>query len=119
VTAEVDTAKPANTQVLSEVLLRAGVNADALPGKVTYAHTCWLRGHWVPHLLVETSAGPITVIVMPDEHVNGSTSFHEGGFEGVIVPAQHGSIAVLAQGKADVAGVASHVKVTYADGAAK
>ncbi len=119
VAAEVDFAKPANTQDLSEVLKNAGVNADLSPGKVTYAHTCWLRGHWVPHLLLQTSSGPVTVIVMPDEHVTGRTSFHDSGYDGVIVPARRGSIAVLAQGTADVAGVANQMKVTYADGAAK
>ena len=119
VAGEVDFAKPANTQDLLEVLRKAGVDADLSPGKVTYAHTCWLRGHWVPHLLLQTSSGPVTVIVMPDEHVNGRTSFHDSGYDGVIVPAQQGSIAVLAQGTADVAGVANQMKVTYTASAAK
>ena len=113
VAGEVDFAKPANTQDLSQVLKQAGVDADVVPGKVTYAHTCWLRGHWVPHLLVQTSSGPVTVIVMPDEHIKGRTSFHDSGYDGVIVPAQRGSIAVLAQGTADIADVAKQMKVTY------
>jgi Protein of unknown function (DUF3379) len=77
---------------------------------VMYAHSCYFRGHFVPHLVVSTAQGPITVIVLPDEKVKQRTNFHEDGMSGVISPAPHGSIAVLAQGDANVDAVAQQLQ---------
>jgi len=55
----------------------------------------------VPHLVVQTAAGPVTVMVLVHEPVRAATQFDENGYRGVIVPvAGHGSLAVLARGEA-------------------
>jgi hypothetical protein len=70
-------------------------------GVVSYAQSCLFRGHHVPHLVVQTSAGPVTVMVLVHEPVRVATQFDENGYRGVIVPvAGHGSLAVLARGAA-------------------
>jgi hypothetical protein len=80
---------------VAAVLQRAGVRMQSGVGTVSYATTCRFRGERVPHLVVQTAAGPMTVMVLRDEKVAGPVDFDEGGYAGTIVPAGPGSIAVL------------------------
>jgi hypothetical protein len=70
-------------------------------GIVSYANSCEFRGHRVPHLVIQTEAGPVTVMVLVHERVSKPMQFDEQGYRGVIVPvAGHGSLAVLTRGAA-------------------
>jgi hypothetical protein len=100
----------APTAAVTDTLAKAGVALDMSSDKVMYARTCLFRGHLVPHLVVSTSRGPVTVLVLPDEKVAHRTNFHEDGMTGVIAPAPHGSIAVLALGSANVDAVAEQIQ---------
>ena len=102
--------RPAPAATVADILEKAGVALDMSSDKVMYARTCLFRGHRVPHLVVSTSRGPVTVLVLPDEKVTQRTAFHEDGMTGVIAPAPHGSIAVLALGSANVDAVAEQVQ---------
>ena len=82
---------------ITQALRAAGVGFDVTADKITYAHSCWFRGHYVPHLVLQTDKGPVTVILLRHERVRAPQSFREGGLSGVIVPAEDGSIALLAQ----------------------
>jgi hypothetical protein len=75
------------------------LKADA--GLVTYASSCLFRGHQVPHLVVQTATGPVTVMVLTHETTRGQQRFDDQGYQGVIaaVPG-HGSLAVLERGSA-------------------
>jgi hypothetical protein len=95
---------------LDEILRNAGVTLDANSDKVMYAQSCPFRGHKVPHLVVSTSRGPVTVLVLRYESVKARESFHEDGMTGVITPAPHGSIAVLAQGNENIDEVAEQMQ---------
>ncbi len=76
---------------------RVRLRNDAL--LVSYVHRCWFRGHYVPHLAVQTASGPVTVMVLADEkRVAGPQSFNEAGFHGVLLPAPRGILAVLGNG---------------------
>jgi len=102
--------QPVSPAALNEILRKAGVTLDANSDKVMYARSCRFRGHEVPHLVVSTSRGPVTVLVLRFESVKARESFHEDGMTGVITPAPHGSIAVLAQGNENVDEVAEQVQ---------
>jgi hypothetical protein len=111
--ARTDVAVPAAdlTAVLAEAHMR--LRPDA--GMVSYAQSCLFRGHHVPHLVVQTDMGPVTVMVLVHEHVTAARMFDEGGYRGTIVPVPgHGSIAVLVKGEegdlAQVESVAARVK---------
>src|SRR5437764_976561 len=56
--------------------------------RIRYAQSCWLRGHYVPHLVIQTSRGPVTVLILRHEQVRARRSFHEAGMTGIIVPAE-------------------------------
>jgi hypothetical protein len=93
---------------LQEILARSGVRLKGV-GRVSYAMSCNFRGHHVPHLVVQTAAGPVTVLLLPEERsISAQQSFDEDGYAGVIVPAPRGGIAVLGRG-APVAEVATTV----------
>jgi hypothetical protein len=70
-------------------------------GIVSYANSCKFRGHQVPHLVIQTAAGSVTVMVLVHERMSKPMQFDEQGYRGVIVPvAGHGSLAVLTRGAA-------------------
>lgn len=95
---------------VKETLADAGVALDTGSDKVMYAHSCVFRGRVVPHLVVSTPKGRVTVIVLRYENVTRRMSFHEGGMTGVIMPAPHGSMAVLMQGNEDIDAAAQQMQ---------
>jgi hypothetical protein len=88
------------SESINKELRSAGVQLDVTSDKISYAHSCWFRGHYVPHLVVQTSQGPAPLMIL--HHVSApagrQTTFSEGGMSGVIIPAQKGSIALLTRG---------------------
>jgi len=82
-------------ETLAAVLAKAGVRYNPrLP--VMYASPCPFRGHIVPHLVVQTDRGPLTVMVLAHEQDGSNGEFTEGKYHGVVLPAGSGSIAVVA-----------------------
>jgi hypothetical protein len=96
---------------LESVFRKAGVALDVRATPVVYARSCWFRGHWVPHLVVQTATGPVTVLALPAEQVRRRTSFHEEGLSGLIVPAEHGSLALLTQDPQRMDALAAQVRM--------
>jgi Protein of unknown function (DUF3379) len=79
---------------VADVLRTASVEFDAsLP--VVYAYACPFHGHRVPHMVVQTDNGPMTVMLLAHEKVSKRTEFSEAGLHGVLLPAGSGSVAVL------------------------
>lgn len=94
--AYVRTDEHADPATVEQVLGSSGVKLRAGALHVSYAAHCPFRGGRVPHLVVQTDEGPVTVFVMPNETSTKSTKrFNEEGYEGVIVPAPRGVLAVL------------------------
>jgi len=84
--------------VLRDSHLRLGNGA----GIVSYANSCSFRGRVVPHLVIQTGSGPVTVMVLVHESVPKSVPFDEEGYRGVIVSLPgHGSLAVLTRAAKD------------------
>jgi hypothetical protein len=92
---------PVPAPELAAVLDQAHMRLNPGAGTVSYAQSCQFRGHRVPHLVVQTEMGPVTVMVLVHESVSKLTPFDEEGYRGVILALPgHGSIAVLARGEA-------------------
>jgi len=94
---------------LNDALRNAGVALTVTSDKVVYAQSCWFHGHYVPHLVVQTAQGPATVMILRHDTVRGPRTFSEQGMSGIIVPAAHGSIAVVSRGTGGVATLASEM----------
>lgn len=80
---------------LGKVLARAGISLRPEIGAVYYARSCPFRGDRVPHLVVQSDSGPVTVMVLRNEKSAAPVSFEEDGYKGRIVPAGPGSIAII------------------------
>jgi hypothetical protein len=91
---------PVPPSELALVLRDAHMRLIPDAGMVSYARSCLFRGHRVPHLVVQTEMGPVTVMVLVHESLSKPMSFDEEGYRGVILPVPgHGSLAVLARGQ--------------------
>lgn len=68
-------------------------------GPVTYARKCVVAGQWMSHLVIQSDDGPVTVLLIPEQSVNGIVPFDlaDQGLGGSIVPVGRGSIAVLGE----------------------
>ena len=100
---------------LAAIMSRSHLRLKPDAGLVSYASSCLFRGRQVPHLVVQTQAGPVTVMVLVHESVMRPVRFDESGYRGVIIPVKdHGSLAVLQQKQnVDVAmvnQVAAHIR---------
>jgi hypothetical protein len=90
---------PVPSSELLEVLRDSHLRLAGGAGMVSYASSCAFRGHHVPHLVIQTESGPVTVMVLVHERVSKLVQFDEQGYRGVIMPvAGHGSLAVLTRG---------------------
>ncbi len=110
-----NTRDPVPAGELDLVLKRANMRLAARAPAVTYANACEFRGYLVPHLVVQSAHGPVTVMVLIHETVAKPGKFAEHGYRGTIVPVPgHGSIAVLMRTPnstvADVAAIANIVQ---------
>lgn len=93
---EVDTGK------LADVLSDYGASINPRAETVTYVRHCYFRMKFVPHLVIQGDDGPVMVLLIPDEFVDGPTSITEEGFSGMIYPHANGSIAVVGTDGEDI-----------------
>jgi hypothetical protein len=94
---------PMTAAATAQVLDGAGVSLDQADMTVTFARVCLFDGHWVPHLVVRTATGPVTVMVLRREHVAGRQSFRRNGYSGTLLPMPGGgTLAVVAPGAANM-----------------
>jgi Protein of unknown function (DUF3379) len=94
---------------INDALRGAGVELNVSSDQIMYAQSCWFRGHYVPHLVLQTASGPATVLLLRHEHVHMRHRFSEDGMSGMIVPSGDGSIAVLTKG-GDAARIAGQMQ---------
>ena len=89
--------QPVSADQLDAVLRKSGVKLGQGMQPVVYANSCWFRGHYVPHFVVKTKDGPVTVMVLMHEKVAATQQFNEDGYAGLLVPVRTGSVAVLSR----------------------
>ena len=98
----VATDQAADPDKLAKSLHRAGVRLKSGEQKVSVVRNCLFHGRLVPHLVVQTEAGPVTVMVLANEKVRRARSFDEQGYRGTILPSGPGAIAIVAGSDAAV-----------------
>lgn len=80
---------------VQKVMNRSGASIDQNLAAVSYARSCFFRGRFVPHLVVQGEYGPVTVMILPNVHVESATRFEEDGYKGTLLPSGEGSIAII------------------------
>ncbi len=104
-----DTTAPLPPAELAQVLDPDGTRIRPGIGDVTYAARCPFDGHVVPHLVVRTPEGPVTVLMLRHREIGKPMRIEEQGYEGVVLPAPKGSIAIVGKDVPDLDVVAKKV----------
>ncbi len=91
----VRTSETVDEQSLEKVLAASKLRLKPGAARVSYAQSCPFRGQRVPHLVVQTEHGPVTVLVVTNAPTQRREHIDEEGFQGEIVPAPRGVIVVL------------------------
>jgi len=84
-------------QLFSSVVNPSVGTMDRDIGLVTYARSCIINGKTIPHLVIQGEKGPITLLLMPDEMIDGAMTLDGKGVNGVILPLGEGSIAIIGE----------------------
>ena len=66
-------------------------------GQVTYAGLCNMRKGPGMHMVLQSAHGPVSVLIMPDEKIGQRQVIGDGRFNGVILPVDGGSMAVVGE----------------------
>lgn len=90
------------TAAVSEDRLRSVVpasmaNLSADTGLITYAQSCEINGHLIPHLVIQGENGPVTILLLPNERIDAARMLEGNGFNGVLLPVGNGSIAIIGE----------------------
>ncbi len=80
---------------IQKIMNRSGASIDEGFATISYAKSCFFRGRFVPHLVVQGEYGPVTVMILPNVHVETATRFEEDGYRGTLLPSGDGSIAII------------------------
>jgi len=65
-------------------------------GKVSFLGHCIVGGHTGIHMVLNTSQGLVTVILLPTQAIDQSSLLADHQFNGIVYPSQKGSIAIIA-----------------------
>lgn len=103
------TTRPLSGVAVEDVLDSNGARLLPGAGEVTYARLCFFDGHFVPHLVVQTADGPVTVFLLAHRTVKQPVHLKDNGLSAVVLPAPHGSIAVVGRHVADLDTIARKV----------
>ena len=103
------TATHSDPAVVGRVLQAGGIRLRPGAADVVYANSCPFRGRIVPHLVVRTAQGPVTVLVLRDEALARPVRVNDAGFRGSLVPAGPGSIAVLGDRRSDLSEITARL----------
>ena len=66
-------------------------------GKVNFASKCQIRKNAGAHLITSGEKGPVTVLVMPGEHIDSNVKISSSRFDGTIYSTVYGSLAVVGE----------------------
>lgn len=88
---------PVPDERLQSVVPADVARLDRRVGLITYAQSCRINGREVPHLVMQGEHGPITILLMPHEMVDGPQSLTGDSVNGVILPVGDGSIAIFGE----------------------
>jgi hypothetical protein len=104
-----------STELLGGALQAKGLQLSQPMDDVSYLQSCFIRGHFVPHLVVQTPHGPVTVLLLTEEKVADTERFDEQQYHGVLMPLGKGAMAVIALDNSIVMPVAEKIRATVVE----
>lgn len=91
------TSTPISDERLHTVVRDDIAQMDRSAGLITYAQSCKINGHDVPHLVIQGERGPVTILLMPEEYVSEASPISGEHINGIILPVGNGSIAIVGE----------------------
>ncbi len=88
--------KTVSKEDIVAALRPVGLKVEGGLGEVTFASRCYVRGLLSGHLVLRGRSAPITVFLIPGELVERRKPFQSSHLSGVLLPARHGTIAIVA-----------------------
>lgn len=104
-TEEFSVAKATDAALRTRALERLGIALPGHIGQVRYEGPCPFGGRTAYHIVLDTSYGKATLLLMPENPLASRVITSARGLSAVAVPAQGGSIAVVASSKSAAAGI--------------
>ncbi|MEQ8207423.1 MAG: DUF3379 family protein, partial [Woeseia sp.] len=86
---------PVSERTLHSVVSKDVAQMSPGIGLITYARSCEVNGRVIPHLVIQGERGPVTLLLLPDEPVDGPIPLEGRSINGVILPLGEGSIAII------------------------
>ena len=111
VTAEHEAAALQARQPLPEARIEAAFDAHGLhllaapPSGIAYLANCSVGGSDGLHMVMDSSAGPVSVLYLRGRKVDACVDFHRDGLVGRIVPLADGALVMLAREDRDFDGI--------------
>jgi hypothetical protein len=99
-----------SAELLAGALSAKGLQLSQPMDDVSYLQSCLIRNHFVPHLVVQTARGPVTVLLLTEEKVASPERFDDQQYHGVLMPMPRGAMAVIAMDASVVDAVADKIR---------
>ncbi|MCP4406599.1 MAG: DUF3379 domain-containing protein [Gammaproteobacteria bacterium] len=90
---------------LGNLLNAAGGFLKGELGRVNYAGSCKIRNRKGVHLVLQSNAGPVTLLLMPGVHAAQRAVIEDTRFKGYVLPIPDGSMAILGDTKESLQGI--------------
>ncbi len=78
-------------------------------GRVSFAMPCRIRQYTGAHLVMEGEHGKVTVLIMPGEYVIARKRLQARELQGVLIPTDGGSIAIIGQAQESLDGIEARI----------
>jgi len=82
---------------LGNIMTAINTRAMSDIGKLNYASKCQIRKNAGAHLITKGKSGPVTVLVMPGEHIDKEIKITSSRFDGAIYSTAYGSLAIVGE----------------------
>ena len=94
--------EPLPVEQLRHLSPAVSVEPAGLRHPVTYAMPCELMHLPGLHLVLQLDDGPVSLLVVSEQHIDEPRLVHQRGYRGVVRPIAHGSLAVFGPERAPV-----------------
>lgn len=93
---------------LQRVFAFVGASLHKSIDRMSYAGQCDVDGKLGLHIVIQEKTGPVTVIVMPGEHLAVIKSFEQSGYVGNLIPVKGAVVAIIGKTEEEVAMAQMH-----------
>jgi len=97
---------------LNHILNPLRIKLDQSIGTINYAGTCQIGSHRGGHIVIQGETAPITLLLMPGEHIPHKEKVKGENYKGIIFPVETGSIALIGEGDTDLEPLLNKIKMS-------